>query len=138
MLRYEKIERDIRRALIGSAALEYCIGILNYIITSDEQLSRHLTYRHIGTILSVDPADDSLHAAVTLLSSRFRALHFRMEFFDESGEVYDLTESELRGFLATGELAHPHTGQPIESPGNLLVPYFAAFKADLLAEDRRD
>jgi hypothetical protein len=138
MLRHEAINNELDRLPGNKATFEYCKNIILFVISNDEQLSSHLTYRHIGEIVKADPGSDEVHAAVTILCSRFRALTFRMELFDTEGQVHDLTDDELTHFLRTGDLAHPYTGQPIDDPDGLLVPYFKASKSDLLSKVQND
>lgn len=138
MMRYELIKQELTRLVREDKVYEYCVSIISFIVSNHEQLSDHLTYRHIGEIVKADPSSDQLHAAIAMLCSRFRTLTFRMELFDAEGHVHDLTDDELTHFLQTGELAHPYTGQPIDEPDGLLVPYFRASKSDLLGEVRND
>lgn len=138
MLRYQKIERDLGRLFSNSPAADCCVRIINFVVNHDEQLSRHLTYQHLGKILQVDPASDVLQTAISILCSRFRALHYHMEFFDEKGEPVRLTDGELSHFLQTGALAHPQTGRPIDDPSGHLVPFVSASRSELLSEANND
>jgi len=138
MRRYEKIEQEIAKVLADRAVAGYCLAIVNFIVSNDEQLSRHLTYRHLSQILKVEASSDELQAAISLLCSRFKALRFHMEFFDEEGATYDLSDAELSYFFRTGMLAHPHTGQIIKDPSEHLVPYLSASKKELLSDIKND
>lgn len=135
MRRYEKIEQDVARLLSDQEVANYCLGIVRYVISHDEQLSRHLTYRHLGMILEVDPASDALQAAISVLCSRFKALQLHMEFFDDQGKVFNLNDDELAYFFQTGQLTHPYTGQNVPEPSEHLVPYLSASKSELLSDN---
>jgi hypothetical protein len=136
MRRHEVIYEELGRLAGRRAAYEYCKTLIKFIVSNDPQLSQHLTYRHIGDIVYADPRSEELQMAVTLLCSRFKAMSFKMEFFDETGEAFRLNDEEVSHFLRTGELAHPHTGQLVDKPEGNLVPYFVGCRAELMRESR--
>ncbi len=92
-----------------------------------------LTYNALSGLAGRDKVDTDMVSAINFLtSSRWALLEAHGQFVADDGSEFSLDDDDFQHLLATGELIHPATGDPVPDARTKVMPYFVVnFPAEL-------
>lgn len=109
-----------------------CINIANFILRSDKDNLRHLTFAMLREAAKLTEHEGNiLHRAIEYLTGdRANLLIISYEYIDDEIE-HVLEPEEEQYFLIEGNFIHPHTGEPVDDCAEKIYiffrPNYAAF-----------
>ena len=134
MRRFEVIEQAIATKWGDDPAVRVCHAIIEHVVSKASTPKLMLTYSDLLKITGLSFDEDSLQQAVTILTTRFKALKLRLLYIDPCGELFYLDEEEQSEFLESGVLSHPSSGEIVEAPEEHTYPYYIACPPALVEE----
>jgi hypothetical protein len=133
MKRADAIVAAIYARWLEQEAAAICDALIKHIMAAPEERTQMLTYSDLAGVAHVSPDSHELKKALAILA-RYAAVEAGFVFFGEEGDHYYLAKDEAAEFLTTGNLAHPATGELVETPGTRVCPYFKGRRAFLREE----